>query len=583
MAVIQALELHDSSGTYVAAIQHFYAAHWIQAANACDELRFSVPTSELPEGFDFDQQIWLRRGDGADIARKFIVTEIQTHEGSQDRTDVVCYDYLSILGKLTVTDFPGEAYEDAAINARALVSMLLAAQSSLHLATQPVSETIDYSDINTSEGTILQVIQKIRQQVGGLLWVDNDYGLHFYATRYADHGFSLDLDRNLIDYTKSESRMGEDIQISYDLKAVDLSQISDADEGMLNIGMPVTLTPAGETLYITDIDQDLGNPLNLSLALGTSAELSGRRPDVVDVLSDALNNITDLDRRVDNIEAMDYDFDFEYGTLDDVTTIGADWSSEGVSDDLARIDHQHGVDYGEDIEPIGTVESAGTSDTPARSNHVHSLGTSIPYGTDVQPVGDANAAGTSTNLARVDHVHSGQALDFADASEIQPVGETAAAGTSDKVARADHVHVGASGSGTPGITFYLGKIDSLSADGNKIKVYLYDATAETWDTEITEIYKPYLLRLSAWSGKTITDENGRAITYSTAQSDSRYQRSASWQDDSGTVYEYQEITPNYITDNNEPEQIDIFTDGAGRMVDVNTGGRCWARIEEPEE
>lgn len=88
-----------------------------------------------------------------------------------------------------------------------------------------------------------------------------------------------------------------------------------------------------------------------------------------------------------------------------------------------------------EIADLGPAESAGTSPTVTRGDHIHNL----PYATasDIADLGPAESAGTAATVARGDHIH---ALPYATTAQIADVADTESAGTSATVARGDHVH-----------------------------------------------------------------------------------------------------------------------------------------------
>lgn len=123
---------------------------------------------------------------------------------------------------------------------------------------------------------------------------------------------------------------------------------------------------------------------------------------------------------------------------------------------------------------------------------------------------------------------------------------------------------------------YLGKVHSLDAGGDLINVYLYDYEADTWEVATTAIYKPHILRYSYWNGATITYTDGTSRTYNATGLNIRYQRRATWTEDTTEYTEVQEITEPYAVD----EWIFIAKTQDGDRFDTNQAGRAWARALE---
>ena len=393
MPITQGLEIRDTLGNQAAIITDYYEGEWSQGVNVADQLRFVVPTATAPASMIHDNEIWLRRGDTASLVRKFVISDMIVRQGHRDETEVICYDYISLLGRVAVTEVPDPSLAGTDVNVLQYLHELLALQSEITWGTLPpiASDlTYPYDDLFVANTYVLPSLHRLRDYIGGMLWVDNDKKLHWYKKRFPNppQSYTLELGRNTISIKRRDNRLHDSAEISYDVEVVDLSQESGEDDGMLNIGMPVTLD--GTTLYITDIKQYLGNPLALTIGVSTSLNLSGRPPDMLDYLVAQEQRLYDLERYRD---LYDNKFDGLNTDIDELETDLADLEVE-LSEDLAVI----GTDI-DQLEADG-IEYDGRLDDLEAGLH-------LVYGSNIQDVGDENSEGTSNLIARSNHVHKG--------------------------------------------------------------------------------------------------------------------------------------------------------------------------------
>lgn len=488
MAVVQALEIR-SAGVWQGITQHVYDAEWVQGVNVSDQLTFTVPTAEVDEFLDIGAQVYLRRGDDADLHRIFVIEEIEVKYGERQETTFTCYDLLHWLGKVVLTeDYPpdpwgedhipkvhGTNYPKGApkpprtIRASTYVSGLLAYQSYVTFGGMGASYDLEleYDDVFVEAGTtLLDALQRLRDLIGGMIHVRDAGGLYWYSRRWINSPPECVLGTdNIISYTKRTDSSGADTQYSYDIDVADLSQIVKSQSDTIAVGARLTFGP--ESLWITDIRQKLDAPIRARISGSSSLDATGRGQDLTEYLNDiAARNAANahkielLEKHLD--QGLQYDPDgagpddgpYPYADeryITDVSdgVIDADTDGEvagyvGTQNEVARADHRHYVRYGVDEEIsyiYGSDRNNGSRDAVARADHTHP----VSYAIRAETVGGSiNLPGTEDRIAREDHIH---ALDYGQDMDIQPVGETAAAGTSDKVARADHVHVGASGEG----------------------------------------------------------------------------------------------------------------------------------------
>ena len=129
------------------------------------------------------------------------------------------------------------------------------------------------------------------------------------------------------------------------------------------------------------------NPSNIgdSLSAGTS-NLASRRDHVHDTsVGLSLSNTTltvDIGGNSDTINLSGLGGGtLDYGVTADIVSVGQASPASGTDDDVARIDHRHGVNFGTAVD-IGTSNTAGSGSLIARSNHIHagSSGGSTEYG-----------------------------------------------------------------------------------------------------------------------------------------------------------------------------------------------------------
>jgi len=491
MAVVQGLEIR-AGGIWQGVTQHIYDAEWVQGVNVSDQLTFTVPTSEVDEFLVIGAQVYLRRGDDADLHRIFVIEEIEVGYGERQETKFTAYDLLHWLGKVTLpVDYPpdpwGNGYEPKVhqtnfpknapkpprtIRAASYVSGLLSYQSYVTFGGMGSSFDIDleYEDVFVEAGTtLLDALHRLRDKIGGMIHVRDGGGLYWYSKRWINSPPECVLDTdNIISYTKRTDSSGTETQYSYDIDVADLSQIDETQSGIIAVG--ARLTFGTESLWITDIRQKLDAPIRARISGSSTLDATGRSQDLTEYLNDLAarnarnaHKITLLEKHLDH--GLQYDPDgagptdgpYPYESDETyITDVSEGVKNEGgtnevlgyvgTRNEVARADHRHYALYGQDVEVsyiYGSTQSNGGRDAVARVGHKHP----VSYGkaSDIQAAtGTTAAAGIKDAIARIDHKHP---LRYGRASDIQPVGKTAAAGTSDKVARADHVHVGASGEG----------------------------------------------------------------------------------------------------------------------------------------
>ena len=486
MAVVQGLEIR-AGGIWQGVTQHIYDAEWVQGVNVSDQLTFTVPTSEVDEFLVIGAQVYLRRGDDADLHRIFVIEEIEVRYGERQETTFTAYDLLHWLGKVTLpVDYPpdpwGEDHEPKVhqtnfpknapkpprtIRASSYVSGLLSYQSYVTFGGMGSSFDIDleYEDVFVEAGTtLLDALHRLRDKIGGMIHVRDGGGLYWYSKRWINSPPECVLDTdNIISYTKRTDSSGTETQYSYDIDVADLSQIDRTQSGIIAVG--ARLTFGTESLWITDIRQKLDAPIRARISGSSTLDATGRSQDLTEYLNDLAargasnaHKITLLEKHLD--QGLQYDPDgagptdgpYPYEDERYITDVSDGVKNEGETNEVlgyvgtrnevARADHRHYVRYGVDEEVTwiyGTERNNGVRDAVARADHTHP----VSYATRAETVGGSiNHPGTEDRIAREDHIH---ALDYGTASDIQPVGKTAAAGTSNKVARADHVHVGGSG------------------------------------------------------------------------------------------------------------------------------------------
>jgi hypothetical protein len=518
MAVVQGLEIR-AGGIWQGVTQHIYDAEWVQGVNVSDQLTFTVPTAEVDEFLDIGAQVYLRRGDDADLHRIFVIEEIEVKYGERQETTFTCYDLLHWLGKVVLTeDYPpdpwgedhipkvhGTNYPKGApkpprtIRASTYVSGLLAYQSYVTFGGMGASYDLEleYDDVFVEAGTtLLDALQRLRDLIGGMIHVRDAGGLYWYSRRWINSPPECVLGTdNIISYTKRTDSSGADTQYSYDIDVADLSQIVKSQSGTIAVGARLTFGP--ESLWITDIRQKLDAPIRARISGSSSLDATGRGQDLTEYLNDiAARNAANahkielLEKHLD--QGLQYDPDgagpddgpYPYADeryITDVSdgVIDADTDGEvagyvGTQNEVARADHRHYVRYGVDEEIsyiYGSDRNNGSRDAVARADHTHP----VSYATRAETVGGSiNLPGTEDRIAREDHIH---ALDYGQDMDIQPVGETAAAGTSDKVARADHVHVGGSG----------GSVDEGDVEGIIEDIMDEGGTFGAWGTNIKSV------------------------------------------------------------------------------------------------
>lgn len=181
----------------------------------------------------------------------------------------------------------------------------------------------------------------------------------------------------------------------------------------------------------------------------------------------------------------------DFGTAGSMTAVLASGSaSAGVSNKLARIDHQHVVGVGLPAAgsvAIGNAAAFGVASSVARSDHVHPI-TAPPAPANVNAA--AASAGVATTFARSDHKHD---IDTAAPSTISD--STNSEGSSDSMARADHVHShGTRGGGTlhsdatTAVSGFMSASDKVKLDALALET-ISTGSCRTTDATPTEILR----------------------------------------------------------------------------------------------
>lgn len=533
MAVIQGLDIRDSSGTQLDVVTHHYDGEWKQTVNAADMLTVTIP-NEYTESVVNDNEIWVRRGDDNELVRKFVICATEVHEGRKAETIVTAYDYSILLGKIAVAEYPET--ETETVNTSDALSYLMGLATTEYgfsWGTLPVipGEYADlpYNDLHLKDTNVLAAIHAIRNMIGGMLWVDNDKAMHWYIDRYPtyDGDYALELDVNLIDITRKTDKTTGTEDVTYSVDTVDLSAHDIDYDGMLNIGMKITVpipnTASTEDLYITEITQSLYDPLAIKIAVNDVLETNGRLRDVLDYFVEDAdpNNFDSL--QIDNVDTRLTDIE---KWLEDV-----DYTEETFSESVAA-----DITYSETVTTVGlTGEAVGVADETARGDHKHILDTE-----EVEDLIDDH----------IDEVTGG--LPTSVDEDLSTL-----------------------------MLLYKAKFSSFDSNGNTMQCYFWDYVANGWESTTRTVYKPDELRASYWDGVTITYEDGTEVDYTSSGYDKTYQRKATFDDGGTDFFEIQEITPPYATSPASP--LWVFQDRDGNLIDMNNKGRAFAATTDPEE
>ena len=502
--ITQALEIRNAAGTALGVVINHYDGEWIQAVNSADRLTFRCPYSEATN-LVYPNEIWLRRGDDATLVRKFLITVVESIEGRRTEVHVTAYDYSSMLLRVPVSEYPtGDEPEGGLVDtAEYLAGLLtLAASTGITCGTLPVltaaQETQPYNEMHTTDSNVLAALHNVRQNIGGMLWVDNDKRLHWYIERFpAAPSYALELDRNCIEVRKRTDDTTNRTRTEFDVEVVDLSAHDTTDDGMWMIGMPVAVpvpnSSSTETLYITDIRQRLDNPLATEISVNSVLDTTGRFRDAIDYLLEDIDATNRTDTWIEQIDDWHYEIDdwldgadTDYETIDDWFVDELDNPSEEVTDAIEEI-----------------IEDVLTDPTQ-----------------DVQDAFEETLVDVLTDPSQ----------DVQDAVED----------VLDKIGA---------------VIMRKAKVSALNADGNNIDCYLWDSDTSAWEATTTSVLKPYDLRKSTYSGNTITYTDGTSVTYSATGVTDTYERVADY---GGAETETQSITSPYAVD----EVLQVYKDGA---------------------
>jgi hypothetical protein len=127
--VIQGLDIRNSSGVTLEVLSCYYNGEWVQTVNAADVLTFKCP-NEFAANLVSGNEVWLRRGDDAELVRKFVIRIVETHEGGRAETSVTAYDYSSLLLRVPISEYPTVEPEDGLVNTSQYLDYMLSLAAS---------------------------------------------------------------------------------------------------------------------------------------------------------------------------------------------------------------------------------------------------------------------------------------------------------------------------------------------------------------------------------------------------------------------------------------------------------------------
>ena len=625
MPVTQGLDIRNPIGEELEPLTHYYDAEWVQTVNAADTLIFKCP-NEYATNLIPANEVWVRRGDEAELVRKFTIVIIEKREGIKSETTVTAYDYSSLLMKVAVSEYPTVEPESGLVSVSAYLDYMMSlatAQTGIVWGTLPIipgdKTELPYRDLHIKDSNVLAALHNVRQDIGGMLWVDNDKNLHWYIERFPTPpaAFALELDRNCIDVGVRLDQSTNESRVTWDVSVVDLSAHSEEDDGMLNIGMPVSVPVPGLgttlELYITDIRQKLDNPLALEIAVNSTLDTTGRFRDIIDYFVQETDpagtidtTIENLDTSVNNIEEwLGDDLTDEDNFADAVTNqVAANVklaklvSLSAGGDTIGVYFYDYELSAWEEVvteivKPYELQKTNWNGQTLLLAD-----GRSVAYDysgldLDYQRHAVCNDAGQEFDVVEelqppyaVDgllHVIRNADEDWMDANVLGRTYVWNAASVVDEglVVTPPNPGDGGENADTSYLPLlYLAKVVTLYNDGDQIQVYLYNFRTNAWGLAARYIKKPYYLQASSWNLQTVTYTDGTQITYTAASLEKAYQRRATWTDSEEVDWtEVQEITPPYAVN----EQLYVMQDRDGNLFDINTAGRQFAATTDAEE
>ena len=203
-AIKYIVEIRDSSDNLVCILENAHSIKYIEAINVAPTLSFSLPADDDKADYILKaNEIWLRNyePESPTLVNRFrLAKRYDRRESGGEIITMVEADGL--INQLADEQLVA-AYSAAALTPEAIATALIA----LQVLTPAITiGTIAPTSTRTIEGnigeTILKVLYRLRDTVGGYLYVDNDRALQWADSIGADTGQQIRYQKNLVGVTR---------------------------------------------------------------------------------------------------------------------------------------------------------------------------------------------------------------------------------------------------------------------------------------------------------------------------------------------------------------------------------------------
>jgi len=268
------IEVHNNTGDLIAILENAHSIAYTQTINEAPVLRFSMPADDDKEANLIKaNEIWLMNYETNVCLNKFRMS--QRIDG-RDNTIFTTIEADGLINQLA-DEYHVVDYEATSKTVTQIVTALIALQvisPSITVGTIAPTNTVS---IKASTGdTLLRTLYKLRDLVGGYIYVDNDRALQWSTSLGADTGQQVRYQKNLLgvkrtqDFTTIGNRIyafgsgSGDARITLDSPGYVEDATSQSDWGGIYVKVLVDrtiLNTAALLLWATERLADIKDPL----------------------------------------------------------------------------------------------------------------------------------------------------------------------------------------------------------------------------------------------------------------------------------------------------------------------------------
>jgi len=195
------IEIHNNTGDLISVLGNAHGISYDESINAAPTLRFTIPADDDKESFIIKaNEIWLMNYETNTCLNKFRMSRRVDGRANIIFTTVEADGLLNQLAdEQHVAD-----YEASSQTVTQIVTALLALQViSPNITIGTIAPTNTVSMKASTGVTLLRTLYKLRDMVGGYLYVDNSRVLQWASTLGADTGQQVRYQKNLIGIKRS--------------------------------------------------------------------------------------------------------------------------------------------------------------------------------------------------------------------------------------------------------------------------------------------------------------------------------------------------------------------------------------------